>query len=216
MATGGNRAGGMADQNGELVERFSTIMHNLGLARAGDELVTMLRSKRWRKWSQGGLDFEFLPGEFDYFLTQQDIQRDEVLAIPDVEVKATLEEAMDERRTGEARYRRRIEQVRAEVPELPGRQISPYGYTQAEANTLVKMGATVRSTRLPALGNSVRRFANTGGQTTKPPSEERPRWERLAASVVRLPDNELELLLERVKAERVARRQQARRSPGAH
>lgn len=203
MSTG-NQTGGIADENGEMVQRFGLRMHNLGLERAGDELLTMLRSGRWRKWSQGGMMFEFLPGEFDYFLSQQEIYREYVMIIPDVTAKATLEEAMDERRTGESGYRRPIKTAREQVPELPGRPITPYGYGKAEGRSLAESGESSSSAR-PPLGSSVRRYRDTGGESTRPPRDERARWERLAASAVRLPDQELDFLIDCVVQEKTKR-----------
>ena len=180
------QTGGVADDNGEMVQRFAVTMHNLGLNRAGEELVTMLESARWHHWSQGGMTFDFLPGEFDYFLSQQDIQREHVLVIPDVQAKAKLEEAMDERRTGDETYRRPILEARKALPSLPGRPIVPYGYGKAEARALAESdGVPIRSAR-PALGDSVRRFRNNGGEIIRPPKDERPRWEKIASAASRL------------------------------
>ena len=181
--------GGVADENGEIVQQFAMTMHNLGLSRAGEVLVEMLASHRWQQWSQGGLVFRFLPGEFDYFLSQQDIQRSEVMAIPDLEAKAKLEEAMDERRTGEEGYRRPIAVARKELPELPGRPAMPYGYKRSEANELPEL-AEGQANHRPALGSNVRRYRNSGGIAPKA-RDERPRWERLGASARRLADDEL-------------------------
>lgn len=176
------------DENGEMVHRFSLTMNNLGLAKAGHELVTMLRSGRWRKFSYGGATYEFLPGEFDYFLSQQGVSRDEVMAVRDVEVKARLETAMDERRTGEDGYRRTFTDVRSEVPERPGNPILPFGYTEKERGLLD--GFKQRSNHRAALGQAVRRYSLTGGETTKNPYKQKPRWEQLLSSVLRLPNRE--------------------------
>lgn len=199
-------AGGVADENGEVVQEFSMTMHNLGLQRAAEELVEMLKSGRWREWSQGGMQFRFLPGEFDYFLSQQDIHREDVMAIPDVQAKAELEEAMDERRTGEEGYRRPVTTARAELPELPARPVLPYGYGRTEAEQLADEleGAPKRR---PALGGTVRRFRTTGDAS--PRRDERPRWQRLAASAVRLPDSELEQLGALIGAEQERRKAEA-------
>lgn len=205
-----DETGGVADENGQMVQRFGLTMHNLGLERAGEELLTMLRSGRWRKWSQGGMTFEFLPGEFDYFLTQQEIHREQVMILPDVSAKAALEEAMDERRTGERGYRRPVKTAREQVPELPGRPIAPYGYGKAEGRSLADAGEPTSSSGRPALGSSVRRFRNTGGVSTRPPRDERARWERLAASAVRLPDADLYHLIDRVVEEKNKREKSSR------
>lgn len=180
--------GGVADQNGEIVQQFAMTMHNLGMARAGEVLLEMLASERWREWSQGGMVFRFLPGEFDYFLTQQDIQRSVVMAIPDIEVKAKLEKAMDERRTGDAGYRRPISLARNEIPEIPGRPLMPYGYTRREASSLPE--GEGRADHRPALGERVRSYANANGEVQQK-RDERARWEKLGASARRLPDDDL-------------------------
>lgn len=185
-------AGGIADDNGEIVQQFAMTMHNLGLARAAEVLVEMLKSNRWREWSQGGMTFRFLPGEFDYFLSQQDIHRADVMAIPDIEIKAALEGAMDERRTGEDGYRRPIEVARSQLPTLPGRPALPFGYSRKEAAALGEEAAHLPDHR-PALGDRVRRYRNSNG-TVSGSRDDRPRWERLAASIRRLPEEEFELI----------------------
>jgi hypothetical protein len=199
------------DDCGETVAVFSMTMHNLGLARAADELVTMLDSNRWGKFVQAFQTFEFLPGEFDYFLTSQEITRDMVMAIRNIEAKARLEAAMDERKTGEPGYRRPILVARAELPQIAGRTIMPFGYTKNEAKVLVKAGdlaETLLGTAEPALGDRVRRWVKTGA--TSSPADRRPRHERLAASAVRLDDADLEALYEAVRAERTRRRRKTR------
>lgn len=201
-----------SDESGELIARFANTMHNLGMARAADELVKMMESGRWRKFVQGFQTFEFLPGEFDYFLTQQEVTREMVMAIPDVEAKARLEEAMDERKTGEPGYRRPILQVRSEVPRIPGRIIMPFGYGEKEAKALVgdvETDGCVPPVKRHALGRQVRRWRLTGGETTKAPAEERPKWERLVASAVRLENADLDALYEAVRAERQKRRRKS-------
>lgn len=207
MAESKRDTGGVADENGELVQRFATTMHNLGLNRAAEELLDMLRSERWRRWSQGGSSFEFLPGEFDYFLSQQDIQRDEVMVIPDVEVKAKLEEAMDERRTGETGYRRPVAEARAALPDLPGRPLRPFGYTRKEAEVVLD-GTDAKPSPRPPLGAKVRRFRNSGGVETQKP-DTRERWEKLGASAQRLPDGDLKRLKTLIDEELERRRDDA-------
>jgi hypothetical protein len=142
------------------------------------------------------------------------------MAIRDIEAKARLEEAMDERKTGEPGYRRPILQARAEIPQIPGRPIVPFGYTRDDAKVLVNGSGVAEGApwiRLgghdTALGDRVRRWKRTG--TTIPPADQRPRWERLAASAVRLDDDDLEALYEELRAERAKRRRRNCHRDGA-
>lgn len=207
------------DMHGREVLGFATTMQNLGLAKAIDMLIKMLESEHWLKFVQGGQTFEFLPGEFDYFLTSQGITRDQVMAIRDVETKSRLEEAMDERKTGHEGYRRPILRARAELPRLSGRAIEPFGYTQAERKVLVNGSGhedgRFSKVHLEALGSSVRRWTNTQGATSRPPRYERPMWERLLTSAVRLDDDDLEALYEELRAERAKRRRRAAKEGGS-
>jgi|SRR5579862_8975927 len=197
------------DENGELVHRFALTMNNLGLAKAGHELETMFASERWQHFVSGHIEYRFLPGEFDYFLTAHGVTRDQVMSVRDVELKAKLEEAMDERRTGEDGYRRRITEIRAEVPVTPY-PVEPFGYTKSEAKVLVNGGASARRSDRAPLGSTVRRYRNTGGVTTKAPSDQKPRWERLATSVSNLDDDEFALAYEAIKTEASKRRNGSR------
>src|SRR5258708_18105888 len=104
------------DRNARIVHRFAITMANLGLTQAGTELEKMYDSDAWREFEDGLGRYRFLPGEFDYFLTQQGVNREDVMAIPNAKLKAKLEEAMDERRSGAPDYRRRIDEVRAALP----------------------------------------------------------------------------------------------------
>ncbi|MGL5827114.1 MAG: hypothetical protein ACRCYU_20205, partial [Nocardioides sp.] len=125
------------DRNADQVHDFALAMGNLGLSRMADLLVAMLESGAWREFRDGTGTYRFLPGEFDYFLTQQGVARDQLLhGIRDIHTKARIEEAMDERRTGETDYRRTIAEVRDRVPVRPGRPIEPFGYTKAESRHL--------------------------------------------------------------------------------
>jgi hypothetical protein len=135
------------------------------------------------------------------------VRREDVMKIPDVEVKAKLEEYMDERRTGEADYRRPVLHVRAENPQVPGRPIEPFGYTQAEAKALVEAGADkIGVNQREPLGKNIRRYTNTGGVTTRQPSHALPVVERLRRSAVRLGDEDLADLIESLKQEQRRRR----------
>lgn len=189
------------DHNGKHVHAFALDMANLGFRQMADKLVNMLESGAWQEFTDGLGRYKFQPGEFDYFLTQQGVTRDDVMnGIRDVELKARLEEAMDERRTGkDPDYRRPILEARKANPERPDRPIEPFGLTKSEAKALVGDRAGGARLDRPALGNAVRRWRATGGETTRKPSETIPRPERIYRSAVRLPDDELEALLARLR-----------------
>lgn len=189
--------------NGRIVDEFTLTVHNLGLARVGRELLGMLKTKHWMNFQLGDHHYRFLPGEFDYFLTARGITRKQVMALNDVAVKAELETAMDERRTGNTGYRRTITQARAENPTGIN-PIEPFGYSQKEAKALVAMGTTVRGRDRASLGNAVRRYANNG--TTKAPAECKPRWERVARTVANLGDDDFNRAYEAIKNEAARRR----------
>lgn len=200
---------GFLDIHGREVHAFAMGMANVGFSRMAELLLSMLESEAWRSFKDGVGSYSFLPGEFDYFLTQRGIRREDVMKIPDVEIKAKLEERMDERRTGEDGYRRPVLQARDENPQVPGRPIEPFGYTHLEAKALVN-GSGVRHAvqhREP-LGASVRRFTNTGGETTKAPSrsDQVPAVERVRRSALRLGDDDLADLIESLKQEQRRRR----------
>jgi len=188
------------DEHGRVVHRFALDMANIGLSVVADRLVSMVESEVWREFSDGLGQYRFLPGEFDYFLTQQGIERDHVMhGVTDVVVKAKLEEFMDERRTGDANYRRRVADVRRENPSRPGRPIMPFGYTTAEAKLLHEEGVVSSLRSRLALGTATRQFRSTDGATTVVPSRQRPLVERLARSADRLPDQELESLIRQLE-----------------
>jgi hypothetical protein len=189
------------DQNAEQVHAFSLAMDNLGLARVAELLLAMFQSGVWREFTDGTGKHSFLPGEFDYFLTQQGVTRDLVMhGVRDVGVKAQLEEAMDERRTGEEGYRRTLAEVRSAVPERPGRPIEPFGYTPAEAKHLREFGAEAKGSRQP-LGRASRQYRISGGKTTRRPNEELSVLERTRKSVLRLSTSELQGLFEAISSE---------------
>jgi len=196
------------DLHGREVHAFSVQMANVGFSRMADLLKSMLASQAWRSYRDGLGKYAFLQGEFDYFLSQQGIRRDDVMKIPDVELKAQIEAAMDERRTGEEDYRRPVLQARAENPQRPGQPIEPFGYKESEAKTLVNTTAVGgRSTKArPALGRSVRRWGLTDGETKKAPSETLPLAERLRRSAMRLGDDDLGDLIDALKQEQRRRR----------
>lgn len=199
---------GFLDLHGRQVHAFSSEMANVGFQRMADLLTSMLKSEAWRSFKDGLGSYDFLAGEFDYFLTQRGIRREDVMKIPDVNVKAQVEAAMDERRTGEDGYRRPITQAKAENPQVPGRPIEPFGITQSEAKHLVKGTATAGRGDRPALGIRVRRWSNTGGETTKLPSEVRPPppMERVRRTALRLDDDDLADLIDSLKQEQRRRR----------
>jgi len=139
-------------------------------------------------------------------ITQQGVTRDLVMhSVRDVRIKAQLDEAMDERRTGEPNYRRRLVEVRADVPERPSSPIEPFGYTKSERTFLLTGGERPASQRAP-LGRAPRQYRLTGGATTKRPNEQLRAAQRLHRTVLRLPDDELVALADAITEER-ARRQ---------
>jgi hypothetical protein len=194
------------EQNADQVHTFALQMSNLGLSRVTDLLLSMFQSGVWREFTDGTGTHRFLPGEFDYFLTQQGVTRDHVMhGIRDIKVKAQLEEAMDERRTGDANYRRRLADVRAEVPERPGSPIEPFGYSKKEGRLLSASGGTYAPAR-PPLGRAPRSFRLSGGVTTRRPNEEHGRMNRLTQALLRLDDDELTAVSEALAAEQSRRR----------
>lgn len=198
------------DVNGEQVHSFALQMGNLGLSRVADLLVAMFASGMWREFKDGTGVYRFLPGEYDYFLTQQGVTRDLVMhGVRDVKIKAQLEEAMDERRTGEEGYRRRLTEVRAEVPDRPGNPIEPFGYTQSESAVLEGDGRQVARHREP-LGRAPRQYRLSGGTTTRRPNEELDRSERLQRAVLRLPDDALAAMAKAIAQQQQQRREAAR------
>lgn len=60
----------------------------------------------------------------------------------------------------------------------------------------------------------VRRFRNTGGETSKVPSEVLPLAERLRRSALRLDDQALSDLIDALVKERALRRQSTAKQPG--
>jgi hypothetical protein len=188
------------DLHGREVHAFSMQMANVGFHRMADLLGSMLQSEAWRSFKDGLGTYAFLPGEFDYFLTSRGITREDVMKIPDVAVKAKVEEHMDERRTGEEAYRRPVLQVRVENPQRPGQPIEPFGLTEKEAKSLLNGTQRVALAK-PPLGDRVRRYTNTGGTTTKTARDVLPLVERLRRSAMRLDDNDMTDLIGSLKQE---------------
>jgi hypothetical protein len=189
------------DINGDQVHAFALEMGNLGLSRVSDLLLAMFQSGAWMEFKDGIGIYRFLPGEFDYFLTQQGVTRDHVMyGVRDIKTKAQLEEAMDEQRTGEPGYRRRLTEVRTAVPERPGSPIEPFGYTKSESKHLQGAGDKI-PLRREALGRAPRQYRQSGGTTTRRPNEELDRVERLKRAVIRLPDDEFALIKQLIEQE---------------
>lgn len=204
------------DLHGREVHAFAAQMANLGYAQLSDLLIAMFKSGAWRKFQDGLGTYEFLPGEFDYFLTQQGVSREDVMnGVRDIETKAQLEAAMDERRTGQPDYRRRIHQARAANPQRPDRPILPFGYPRSEAKYLLSEGALRQSSPRPPLGDAVRRWVKTGGTTTRAPCQRRSPLEQARIMAKRLDDADLAELLDSIKVEQRRRRQHAE-SPPSH
>ena len=189
------------DDAGHKVSSFSLTMSNLGTSRAERTIIEMLESGSWQEFSHGWGTFRFLPGEFDYFLTSHGIDRDYVMAtMRDMQVKARLEAAMDERRTGEEGYRRSLDDVRAGNPGIAGHRIEslngvielrepePFGYTRGAKAALVEAGVLVDKTHYrEALGSAVRRYSRSG----RKPVQYASRLDMLARRGARLPDEDL-------------------------
>jgi hypothetical protein len=205
VADAASMENGFLDLHGREVHAFSMEMANVGFQRMAELLASMLKSEAWRSFRDGLGEYNFLPGEFDYFLSQRGIRREDVMKIPDIDVKATMDAAMDERRTGDADYRRPILQVRAENPQRPGRPIEPFGHTESESKALFGDTRAQRAaSHKEALGASVRRYVNTG--TTKAPNKALPLAERLRRSALRLDDADLDDLIEGLRQERRRRK----------
>jgi hypothetical protein len=198
------------DLNGRQVHSFAQRMANMGHAQMTDLLVSMLKSGAWQEFHDGLGTYRFLPGEFDYFLTQQGVTRDEIMhGVRDIDTKALLEEAMDERRTGEDGYRRPLADVRTANPKRPGRPVLPFGYSKSEARRLVDEGRGVALTSRPALGSATRQYRNSGGQTTRRPSDTAPPVERVRRAAFRLDDPDLATLLDALQEEMKRRKRLA-------
>jgi hypothetical protein len=120
--------------------------------------------------------------------------------------KARLEAAMDERLpAGEDGYRRRLAEVRLANPQRPGRPIEPFGLTKVDEIALVSGNNAQRVGSREALGGAVRRYTNTDGRTAKKPYRDAiPRWMQLRNAAERLADDDLNALLDALKAERRA------------
>lgn len=194
-----NNGEGLLDVNGHEVESFASQVANVGFAHFTDLLVAMFKSGAWRKFQDGLGIYEFLPGEFDYFLTQQGVERDDVMhGVRDIETKAQLEAAMDERRTGELGYRRHITEARQINPKRPGRPILPFGCTNAQAKLLAEWEVSIEPRAREALGAATRRYTRSGGQTSVRPSDRLPALERATRIMRRLNDDDLHVLYKEV------------------
>lgn len=192
------------DPHGRQVHAFSLRMANLGFAQVADAIGSMLRSPSWREFKDGLGTYRFLPGEFDYFLTQQGVSRDDVMhGVRDLDLKAELEAAMDERRTGDETYRRRLEDARAANPTRPDVPIQPFGFRKSESQSLVEAGVLSKPVARAPLGGAVRRYVNTG--SAKSPTQALPRVEKIRRSAVRLQDEDLLSLIAALDAERRGR-----------
>jgi hypothetical protein len=195
------------DLHGREVQAFSMGMANVGFQRMAELLLAMLKSEAWRSFKDGMGSYAFLPGEFDYFLSQRGIRRQDVMNIPDLDVKAQIEAGMDERRTGEDGYRRPALQARNENPQRPGQPIEPFGFTQTESKALVNgTGAQRAAQHREALGHTVRRFTNSGGVVSKAPAKSLPLIERLRRSALTLRDDDLADLIDSLKQEQRRRK----------
>jgi hypothetical protein len=199
--------------NGKRVQAFEVQMANLGFARLAEELLTMLEDGAWQEFSDGIGTYRFLPGEFDYFLTQRGVERDFVMrGVQDLDIKARLEQHMDERRTAEDGYRRPLDAVRSANPERPGRPIKPFGVTEAQAKA-----AGLR--QRPALGRAVRRVATSGEPQPDSKNLWRVRWsddktvaEAIVAKLLQTPELAADVYRRLHAGMRTTRSEQDRRS----
>jgi hypothetical protein len=188
------------DMNGRTVSRWSTTMHNLGFAVFEDEMVKMLELGVWRDFHDALGHWRFLPGEFDYFLSSVNIERDHVLhGVRDLDVRARVQDSMDQRRTGEAGYRRTFEEVRASNPHPAAGSLQPYGYKLAERHMLEAAGVEVSAKQREPLGSAVREYVRSG-RTTRPRPYASP-LDQLKRRSLRLGDDDLNDLVEHVLAE---------------
>jgi hypothetical protein len=195
------------DTNGRQVHAFALRMQNLGFVQLTETLIAMFKSGAWMSFSDGLGDYRFLPGEFDYFLTQQGVLREDVMAgVRDISLKAELDGAMDERRTGEDEYRRTLNEARDANPKRPQQPIEPFGFSRREAAILVDEGRLAKSASRPPLGPSARRYRNSGGVTSKSIAKRLPKVERLKRAALLLPNPEFQELLAALSAEKRARR----------
>jgi hypothetical protein len=185
------------DLNGREVHAFASQMANLGFNHLAQLMVDMFKSAAWRRFKDGLGTYEFLPGEFDYFLTQQGVSREDVInGVRDLDTKALLEKGMDERRTGQDDYRRRLVDVREANPQRPGRPIVPFGYTKSEAKFLLDGAENGAVRQREPLGTAVRRYTNSGGQTSRQTAVAVSPLERVHRAALRLSDQDLAKLLE--------------------
>lgn len=65
---------GFLDLHGREVHAFSMEIANIGFNRMADLLLSMPGSEAWCSFNDGVGSYVFLPGEFDYFLSQQGIR----------------------------------------------------------------------------------------------------------------------------------------------
>lgn len=199
------RANGLCQRCGIVLDSRWHQAHLVSYTHGGATSVEQMEA--WRSFKDGLGSYNFLPGEFDYFLSQRGIRREDVMKLPDVKIKAELESHMDERRTGENDYRRPVIEARDANPQRPGQPIEPFGYTQSEAKALVSHSGSGGTTiqHREALGSRVRRFGNTGS-TTNAKSELLPVAERVRRSAMRLSDDDLADLLAALKQEQQRRK----------
>jgi methylphosphotriester-DNA--protein-cysteine methyltransferase len=104
--------------HGSHVLNFARAVPNMGrLGELTRAAVEMLRSKDWRDYRDATGAYHFYPGEFDYFLALQTVDaRDVARFYVTSDERVELAGAMDRTRTGEARYRRSLEEVTTAHP----------------------------------------------------------------------------------------------------
>lgn len=180
----------MMDRNGRLVHAFSVEMSNLGFERMADHILAMLKDGAWKEWKDGLGQVQLLAGEFDYFLSMCNVTRDTVMhGLRDVELKAKLQKAMDERRSGDQEYRRRFDEIRSVLGNQ--RHAVPFGYTESEGKVIAELtGDTSIPKRRDSLGEAVRRYSISG--TTKKPAFPANPLDQAKKAVLKLSPSELQ------------------------
>ena len=191
------------DLHGRQVHAFSIEMANVGFTRMADLLKSMLDSEAWRSYKDGQGEHNFLPGEFDYFLTQRGIRREDVYERPGhgMQRGASRSTWMSGAlaRTATAA---RTPGPRGE-PHGAGKAHRAVGLTQNRGKALVNEGGAIGGLwHREALGHRARRYAETGDAKAKSEKNPRSSFERVRSAALRLGDDDLADLINSLKQER--------------